>query len=79
MKRRDFILTAAVGSAALGSGNLFGFPEPYIKGKNVGKFCFQSERKIPAARTSLIGASPWPTRYPRLCSDSPELSSESMQ
>jgi hypothetical protein len=51
MKRRDFILTAAVGSAALGSGNLFGFPEPYIKGKNVGKFCFQSERKIPVAYT----------------------------
>ena len=35
-------------------------------------------RIIPAANTSLRGASVWASRYPRLCSDSPELSNESV-
>jgi len=49
MKRRDFILTTASGSAIVASGNLFAFPEAPVKENSTSKFCYQSERKIPVA------------------------------
>src|SRR5512133_2815466 len=51
MKRRDFILTTATGSAVLVSGNLFGFPQTPPRDAGTGKFCSQSARKIPVAYT----------------------------
>src|SRR5512133_1346461 len=51
MKRRDFILTTATGSAVLVSGNLFGFPHTPPREVGTGKFCSQSARKIPVAYT----------------------------
>jgi len=51
MKRRDFILTTATGSAVLASGNLFAFPEAPVNENSTSKICYQSERKIPVAYT----------------------------
>ncbi len=49
MKRRDFILTTATGSALLASGNLFAFPQTPQQENGTGKFCAQSARKVPVA------------------------------
>ncbi len=51
MKRRDFILTTATGSALLASGNLFAFPQTPPQENGKGKFCTQSARKVPVAYT----------------------------
>ena len=49
MKRRDFILTTATGSAILASSDLFALTNTPAQEKITGKFCFQSARKIPVA------------------------------
>ncbi len=49
MKRRDFILTAATGTAIVATGNLFAAPNNSEMPNGKGKFCYQSARKIPVA------------------------------
>ena len=51
MKRRDFILCSATGSAIIASGNLFAFPKAPANDDKESKYCYQSERKIPVAYT----------------------------
>lgn len=51
MKRRDFILSTASGSALLASGNLFALEGFSQQQKMPGRYCSQSERKIPVAYT----------------------------
>ena len=51
MKRRDFIFTTATGTAIIASGKLSALPNSIAPEKSSGKFCFQSERKIPVAYT----------------------------
>ena len=51
MKRRDFILTTATGSAVIASGNLFAISQPAPNENASGKYCNQSARKIPVAYT----------------------------
>jgi len=51
MKRRDFILCSATGSAIIASGNLFAFPKAPANDNKESKYCYQSERKIPVAYT----------------------------
>jgi len=54
-------------------------PDPHIGSIKVLSPRHPDFRIMPAASTSFSGASVCATRYPRLCSDSPELSSESVQ
>jgi hypothetical protein len=49
MKRRDFILNTATGSAMIASGTLFALPQTPAPENPTSGFCFQSERKIPVA------------------------------
>ena len=51
MKRRDFILTTATGSAILASGKLFAITPTDANENITGKYCNQSHRKIPVAYT----------------------------
>ncbi len=49
MKRREFIKTSAVGSAAFATSGLFVFNQATSKEADSSKYCFQSERNIPIA------------------------------
>jgi ribulose 1,5-bisphosphate synthetase/thiazole synthase len=49
MKRRDFIKTSTVGSAALATSGMFIFNQAESNGIKSAKTCYQSERKIPIA------------------------------